>query len=70
MTKEDTVQIIDYMIVSAETSHDVEVWVKRYMEQGWQPLGGVSVAAYERTMGGGRFEEVHRFCQAMVKYGA
>jgi hypothetical protein len=63
-------QVIDYTILSAQTSHDLEELVKQHLAEGWQPQGGASVAAYESTMGPSQFEDVHRFCQAMVKYGA
>lgn len=49
-------KITNYFVVHTEFLSDLKLQVISWMNQGWQPLGGVSV-----TRGG--------YYQAMVKYG-
>ncbi len=59
--------IIDYSIISNESHLGLETTIKRYIRDGWQPLGGVGVVDYQGKglVGGiGRYE----FFQAIVKY--
>ena len=35
-----------YLIAEATSAHDLQAKVQQYMEQGWEPLGGLSVATY------------------------
>lgn len=35
-------KIIDYVIHRQSQSSELQAWVKGWMSQGWQPLGGVS----------------------------
>lgn len=56
-------KIIDYMIVQGEEAHELVDRVNSYIQQGWQPIGGVSYATYEQGRGGYTTR-----AQAMVKY--
>jgi hypothetical protein len=55
------VKIIAYQIVGDRYSDFVEVEVMRLIGEGWQPLGGASVATETETQYG-------ETIQAMVKY--
>jgi hypothetical protein len=35
-----------YLIAEANSAHALQEKVQQYIEQGWEPLGGVSVATY------------------------
>tara|TARA_B100001175_G_C19273928_1_gene525509 strand:+ start:376 stop:738 length:363 start_codon:yes stop_codon:yes gene_type:complete len=66
-TKPMSRTIIDYKIISSEKHFSLQTTVKGYIEDGWQPQGGVGVVDYQGKglVGGiGRYE----FFQAIVKY--
>jgi hypothetical protein len=53
-------RIEDYQIVSGLTKNKLEELVRQQIKDGWEPIGGVAIAA-----------EVGDFCefwQAMIKY--
>jgi uncharacterized protein DUF1737 len=35
-----------YLIAEANSAADLQKKVQKYIEEGWEPLGGVSVATY------------------------
>lgn len=47
MAKMPAILIDDYVVVTAHASDDLETSVRERMAQGWQPMGGVSVALSE-----------------------
>lgn len=53
-----TPKIVDYMTIDA-APEDLTSAVAKYIQEGWQPFGGVSVTTYD----------MHLHCvQALVKY--
>lgn len=54
--------IVNYFILSAPSIDELIVKVRTQMEQGYQPLGGVSVLSLKD----GKF---FQFFQAIAKYG-
>lgn len=61
-------KIIEYtLVVDFHESHEENflVEVKKYIKEGWQPLGGVSTSIGINKETG---EEYYMFSQAMVKY--
>ena len=52
-----------YKILSAKTQAVLDQEVNKYIKMGWQPLGGVSAAAFGISPVGG-----NQYIQAMVKY--
>lgn len=54
--------IVNYFILSAPTIEDLIVKVRTQMENGYEPLGGVSVLSLKD----GKF---FQFFQAIAKYG-
>ena len=54
-------KIVEYKILQGITSDQLQDWVEYNIQQGWQPLGGVS-AVYRTSSSG------VDFVQAMVKY--
>ena len=57
-----TPKITDYQILTYIQRDYLEMEVARCIEEGWQPLGGVSVCLYTTT---GNYIE---YFQAIVKY--
>lgn len=55
-------RVQDYMILSSKTQVDLADQVKRFLPS-WQPLGGISAAAFGMSPIGG-----NQYIQAMVKY--
>jgi hypothetical protein len=53
-------RIGDYQIVSGLTKNELEELVQQQIKDGWQPIGGVAIAA--------EVGDVSEFWQAMVKY--
>ena len=35
-----------YLIAEANSARDLQAKVQQYIEQGWEPIGGLSVATY------------------------
>lgn len=65
-------RIVDYLTIEATDSSQLDAKIRSLIEDGWQPLGGVAVAAtiHANTDRKG-YTETDRaltFCQAMVKY--
>ncbi len=59
--------IIDYKVVSTKGTAELEAEIKNQLQNGWQPLGGVSsTTAVSNKTGTG----VILFTQALVKYGS
>lgn len=56
--------IIDYKVVEKRSPHDMEMYVKAALLQGWQPLGGVTVSWDSRH------NDLHYFTQVLVKYSS
>jgi hypothetical protein len=61
---------VTYLIVEASTASALEERVQRKQQEGWEPLGGVSVtAASWRDDGAGTVNVIRRlYTQAMVRY--
>ncbi len=57
-------KIVAYTLVEREKSAEVDETVTRLLGEGFQPLGGISVATAETE--GGPLREI--FAQAMVRY--
>lgn len=55
-------KIIDYKVVERRSPHDLELYVKAALLQGWQPIGGVCVS------NSGLEKQLPFFTQALVKY--
>lgn len=58
-------KIVDYMILGHENGDELVSIVKAYLVTGWQPFGGVSVAA-NQDLDTGLY--LYEYSQAMVKY--
>lgn len=60
-------KIIDYTVVERHTPADMDLAILEGIREGWQPLGGVSMAMVELR---GYSDVRHRYvyCQAMVQY--
>ena len=52
-----------YGILSSESITDLERAVNKYIEDGWTPLGGVSIG----FIGKGLITNYTEYCQAMIK---
>jgi len=50
-----------YRIAEANSAHDLQKKVQQLIEQGWEPLGGLSVATYGAGM--------WWYYQALIKRG-
>ncbi len=55
-------KIIDYKVVERRSPHDLELYVKQALLQGWQPQGGVCVTH------SGLDKQLPFFTQVLVKY--
>lgn len=53
-----------YKIVKANFADDLEIVVKRYLNEGWLPQGGVTISTYVDE---GLYTVKALFCQAIVK---
>lgn len=53
-------KIVDYTILGSQTAVDLKKEVIKYLNNGWVPLGGVSVLPREYDQ--------DRYFQSMVKY--
>ena len=62
MAESPTILINEYVVVTADTPPALESIVRERMSQGWQPMGGVSVALSESD----DFRYVV-YAQAMIK---
>lgn len=62
MAESPTILINEYVVVTADTPQELESIVRERMSQGWQPMGGVSVALSESD----DFRYVV-YAQAMIK---
>lgn len=62
MAESPTILINEYVVVTADTPQEIESIVRKRMSQGWQPMGGVSVALSESD----DFRYVV-YAQAMIK---
>ena len=58
--------IIDYGILESSKAYSLDKEVKLAIDEGWQPLGGISVCLYATS--GNSFESKKVYSQAMVKY--
>jgi hypothetical protein len=38
--------VMKYLIAEANSARDLQAKVQQYIEQGWEPIGGLSVATY------------------------
>ncbi len=56
-------KIIEYEALMFSSLRDLDKFVNRQIDAGWQPLGGIAI--YKSGSDGGNSEY---FCQAMVKY--
>jgi hypothetical protein len=56
-------KIKEYTILSGKTQGELSQNVRKYLEMGYQPLGGISAAAFGISPVGG-----NQYIQAMVKY--
>ena len=56
-------RVVDYQVVSEKTEAGVQQEVKKLISWGWEPVGGISAAAFGASPIGG-----NRFCQSLVKY--
>jgi hypothetical protein len=54
----------DYTVVMGEILEDLIRDVKKMLELGWEPLGGIQMYTFQEL---GRFGESRMFCQAMGK---
>jgi len=52
--------IVDYAVASAMNPHELEKTVKKYLNEGWQPQGGLTVLIDEK--------HVKLYYQAVVRY--
>ena len=57
--------IIGYMIVDGFSCSDLQEQVNKYIEIGWQPIGGLSIK-YSRNSS--YFHTVEEYYQTMVRY--
>ncbi len=58
--------ITDYLILDRRNVGDLGIAVLKFIEKGWQPLGGVSLGR-EADHPNGRSEVMH-YLQAVVRY--
>lgn len=59
-----------YQVISRSAASDLATEVCDLMEQGWRPLGGVSVSSHAYTYTGRKGEdtcEEYTYAQAMIK---
>lgn len=55
---------MEYMIISADTSYSLESQLSVFLNSGWQPIGGVSVAAWAIH---GCKKTCFQYSQALIK---
>lgn len=63
-------QIIDYKILSADTSEGLQALVQAHISDGWQPVGPADVNTTELRGRGMLAPGMSKFMQTMVKYSA
>ena len=59
---------VDYQILSSDSREELVAAIIKWIDKGWQPLGGVSVGRSERYVAPGVTTPTIVYAQALVKY--
>lgn len=63
-------KVISYKVITAENPIKLEIEVIKYIEQGWEPTGGLTAIPVPSKEITGGFAISHTInCQAMIKRG-
>ena len=60
-------KVIRYEVVTESSLEDINSVVEKYIQQEWQPFGGISRQFIDKTEKSGHYTE-SVYSQAMVKY--
>jgi len=53
---------MEYTIIEATSTFNLEVQVNQHIQQGWIPQGGISIIHIDR-----KYDEIYKYYQAMIK---